>query len=83
MSGRTKFETLKARMLADPAVRAEYDALEAEFTTALALIAARSAANLTQQTVASRMQTKQETVACLPEGQSKISTFAEIGNGPG
>lgn len=58
----------------DPAFRAEYDALEDEFTLATALIKARDAAHMTQEEVAQAMGTSQEAVARLESGRSLPST---------
>lgn len=58
----------------DPVFRAEYDALEDEFTLATALIKARDAAHMTQEEVAQAMGTSQEAVARLESGRSLPST---------
>lgn len=58
----------------DPTFRAEYDALEDEFTLATALIKARDAAHMTQEEVAQAMGTSQEAVARLESGRSLPST---------
>lgn len=49
------FETLKAELLRDPDVRAEYDARAGEFEIASELIAARLRAGLSQEQLARRM----------------------------
>jgi DNA-binding transcriptional regulator YiaG len=49
------FEDLKAEMLRDPAVPAEYDARADEFEIAAELIAARRRAGLSQEQLARRM----------------------------
>ena len=59
---------LKAEALCDPLVRAEYDALEAEFTLFAALLHARNHAGLTQTEVAERMGTTTSAVARLESG---------------
>jgi len=66
--GKTLAE-LKAGMLADPGVRAEYDALEGEFAFIDALIAARARAGLSQAEVAARMGTTQSAIARLEGGK--------------
>ncbi len=59
----SKLQALRRRWRKDPAFRAEYDALEEEFTLAAALIEARARADLTQEEVARRMETSQAYVA--------------------
>ena len=54
-----------ARKLADPAVKAAYDALEEEYTALRTLLAARKAAGLTQDDVAHRMGTTASAVSRL------------------
>jgi DNA-binding XRE family transcriptional regulator len=68
------FEDLKARLLANPEVKAEYDALAAEFEIAIELIKARLRAKLSQAELAARMGTSQSTVARLESGQVLPST---------
>ena len=63
------FEKLKARLLADPKVKAEYDALAPEFEISAELIAARLRAGLSQADLAARMGTSQSTIARLESGQ--------------
>jgi len=58
----------------DPAYRAEYAALEGEFSLAQAITRARAAAELTQAQLAERMQTTQATIARLESGRVKPST---------
>ena len=68
------FEVFKARMLADPEVKREYDALEAEFAIASELIRARVRAGLSQAELAERMGTSQSAIARLESGQTLPST---------
>ena len=68
------FETLKARLLADPEVKAEYDALAPEFEIAAELIRARVRAGLSQSDLAQRMGTSQSAVARLENGRTLPST---------
>ncbi len=70
----TDFVRVKARLLADPAVKAAYDALEEEFALILSLTAARSRAGLTQEELAARMGTTQSVIARLESGRAKPST---------
>lgn len=64
------FDDLKADLLKDPSVRAEYDALAEEFAIARELIAARARAGLSQAEVAARMGTTQSTIARLESGRT-------------
>ncbi len=59
----------KRTLLAVPEVRAEYDALEPEFTIAREMIAARARAGLSQAEVAQRMGTTQSVIARLESGK--------------
>ncbi len=61
-------------MLADPRVRAEYEALEPEFEIAAELIKARVRAGLSQVELAARMGTSQSAIARLESGQTLPST---------
>lgn len=61
---------VKARLLADPATRAEYAAQAPEFEIAHELIAARVRAGLTQAELAERMQTTQSTIARMESGRT-------------
>jgi Predicted transcription factor, homolog of eukaryotic MBF1 len=58
----------------DPDYVAAYDAMEAEFALADALIRARAAADMTQEEVAKAMGTTQAVVARLESGRSLPST---------
>lgn len=66
----TELADLKARILANPEARAEYDAQAPEFELARELIAARTRAGLTQTELAKRMSTTQSTIARLEGGRS-------------
>jgi len=68
------FEKLKARLLANPRVRAEYDALAPEFEIAAELLKARQRAGLSQSELAAKMGTSQSTIARLESGQTLPST---------
>ncbi|MDE2380416.1 transcriptional regulator, partial [Bradyrhizobium sp.] len=57
------FEKLKARLLANPKVKAEYDALAPEFEIAAELLRARRRAGPSQAERADRMGTSQSAVA--------------------
>lgn len=68
------FEEFKARLLADPAVKAEYDALAPEFEISAELLRARLRAGLSQAELATKMGTSQSTIARLESGQTLPST---------
>jgi ribosome-binding protein aMBF1 (putative translation factor) len=68
------FEQLKARLLANPKVKAEYDALAPEFEIAAELLRARLRAGLSQAELAERMGTSQSAIARLESGQTLPST---------
>ena len=59
----TTLKELRNQWMRDPDSRSEYDALDEEFALAAALIDARTRAHLTQDQVASRMDTTQAYVA--------------------
>ncbi len=67
-------DDLFAEWRKDPRYLAEYDALDEEFTSAAAVIAARTHAGLTQEELAARMGTTQSVIARLEGGRSKPST---------
>ena len=66
------FEKLKVRLLANPKVKREYDALAPEFEIAAELLRARLRAGLSQAELAAR--TSQSTIARLEAGQTLPST---------
>ena len=68
---------IKRELLADPAARAEYEGMTAEFSMARELIAARSRAGLTQGDVAQRMGTTQSVIARL-EGGGRIPSLRTV-----
>jgi hypothetical protein len=57
------FEKLQARLLTNPKVKAEYDAIAPEFEIAAELRKARLRAGLSQAELAARMSTSQSTIA--------------------
>ena len=57
----------------EPEFRRAYDALEDEFALAAALIDARGQAGLSQEDVAARMKTSQQTVSRLEGGRANPS----------
>ena len=64
------FEEFKERLLANPQVKAEYDALAPEFEIATELIRARLRAGLSQAQLAARMKTSQSAIARLESGKT-------------
>lgn len=77
-----KISSLHKSWMKDGVYRKEYDALEAEFALASAMISARSRAGLTQDQLAKRMKTTQSTIARLEGGKSlpsgkTLQRFAE------
>ena len=68
------FNLLKARLLANPKVRAEYDSLAPEFEISAELVRARVRAGLSQAELAARMGTSQSAIARLESGQTLPST---------
>ncbi len=63
------FDDLRAELLRDPAVRAEYDARAEEFDLASELIAARLRAGLSQEQLARRMGVSQSAVSRIESGR--------------
>lgn len=61
-------DQLRAELLAEPGVRAAYEAQAPEFAIARAIIAARTGAGLSQAELAARMATSQPFVARLESG---------------
>ena len=70
----TSLKNLKAKLLKDPGVRREYDALEEEFALMLEVAKARTRAGLSQAELARRMKTTQSTIARLESGRGLPST---------
>jgi ribosome-binding protein aMBF1 (putative translation factor) len=71
---RKTVDELHAEWIKDPIYKAEYEALEEEYTLASALIRARALADLTQEQLAQRMKTTQTVIARLESGRVKPST---------
>jgi predicted transcriptional regulator len=68
------FDKFKTRLLADPKVRREYEALAPEFEISAELLRARLRAGLSQAELAERMGTSQSAIARLESGQTLPST---------
>lgn len=71
---RIRVDHLHKNWMKDPRYRREYRALAEEFSLVGALIEARTRAGLTQEQVATRMNTTQAVIARLESGGSKPST---------
>jgi transcriptional regulator with XRE-family HTH domain len=70
----TSLVDLKKRLLKNPEVRKEYEALAEEFALAAEVAKARIRAGLSQAQLARRMKTTQSTIARLESGRGKPST---------
>ena len=70
----TKIRELHRKWMKDPQYRREYNALEEEFTLAIAVAKARASAGLSQAELAKRMRTTQSTIARLESGRGQPST---------
>jgi ribosome-binding protein aMBF1 (putative translation factor) len=68
------FEKLKARLLANLKVKAEYNALAPEFEISVEQLRSRLRAGLSQAGLAARMRTSQSAIARLESGQTLPST---------
>ena len=69
----TSLAELKKELMKNPGFKAEYDALEDEFSLARELIKARARAGLSQAELAQRMGTTQSAIARLESGKSPPS----------
>lgn len=65
----TTLKALKRKLLANPEVRAEYQALKLEERLAAKLMQARTAAGLTQAQLAARIGAKQAAIARIESGR--------------
>ena len=70
----TDIKKLHEKWSRDPAYRKSYDNMGPEFELVRALIAARTQAGLTQEQLATRMETTQSVVSRLESGQAHPST---------
>ena len=68
------FEKLKTRLLENPEVQSEYDALAPQFEIAAELLRARLRAGLSRAELAARMRTNESTIARLESGRVLPST---------
>lgn len=81
----TLWKSVRDSVLADPEVRAEYEALDNEFNVARAVIALRSQSGLTQRELAERIGIKQPQLARIESGKQlpKLETLALLADGAG
>jgi transcriptional regulator with XRE-family HTH domain len=79
------WDSIRADMLADPTIKAEYDLLDAEFSIASVLIALRTASGLTQREFAKKVGMKQSQLARIESGKQipKLETLAKLAAGAG
>ncbi len=79
--------TLRARALARPEVKAEYERIKPEFDFLDQVLTARKAAGLTQADVAERIGTTQSAIARLESGSGKhlpsLATLHKYANAVG
>jgi DNA-binding XRE family transcriptional regulator len=73
---------LKEQWMKNPAFKAEYDALEDEFSLARQLIEARTRAGLSQAELAQHMGTTQSAIARLESGKAR-AVWESAGGGSG
>lgn len=69
----TKFNDFLAEQLKDPEIKAEYDALEPEFSIMQAIITARKMSGLTQKQLAERTGIAQADISKLESGNANPS----------
>jgi transcriptional regulator with XRE-family HTH domain len=79
------WDAVRTEIFADPAVKAEYDALEAEFDVARHIIALRKATGLNQRDFADRVGIKQPQLARIESGKQipKLETLMKLAAGAG
>ena len=81
----TKFNDFLKEQLNDSALRAEYEALEPEFTIIQAMIDARKSAGLTQKQLSEKTGIAQADISKLENGNANPSlrTLRRLANGLG
>lgn len=79
------FRKLKEKLLEDPEVRSEYEALQPETEVAKALIRARTEQNLTQAQLAARTGIRQSNISRIENGSCSptVSTLQQLADGMG
>lgn len=86
MSAKTvSWNSIRSKVLSDPEVKAEYDALEDEFTLAKLIIELRESVGLTQREFADRLNIKQSQLARIESGRQtpKLATLVKLASGAG
>lgn len=86
MSAKTiTWNSVRDGILANPEVKAEYEALEEEFNLARQVIALRKEKGLTQREFAERVGIKQSQLARIESGKQfpKLETLAKLAAGAG
>jgi len=76
----SSWDDIRAKLLADPAVKAEYEVLKDEFNIASQLIALRAITGLTQREFAQVVGMKQSQLARIESGKQipKLETLAKL-----
>ena len=69
----TRYEDFKAQLLADPEVRAEYEALEPQFRLIKAILWRRNELNLSQAQLAKLVGTRQPAISRWETGDGNIT----------
>ncbi|MGL5806581.1 MAG: helix-turn-helix domain-containing protein [Xenococcaceae cyanobacterium] len=74
------WDSVRDEILADPFVKAEYDALAPEFELARTVITLREASGLSQREFAKRVDMKQSQLARIESGKQtpKLKTLAKL-----
>lgn len=78
MDKRPDFKTFRDEALKNPNVRAEYEALRAEFELIMKFIKARKAAKLSQSALAKRLKIQQSSVARLENGGYARTSYINL-----
>lgn len=81
----SRYQDFLEKQLEDPALKAEYDALEPEFAIIQAMIDARKAAGLTQRQLAERTGIAQADISKLENGNANpsLKTLQRLAQGMG
>lgn len=78
MDKRPDFKTFKEKALKNTKAKAEYEALRPEFELVLALIKARKAAKISQESLAKKLHMKQPSIARLEKGGYASTSIANL-----
>lgn len=81
----SNFQNFKEKLLKDPEVRAEYEALKPEMEVIRALIGARIEQNLTQEQLAQLSGIRQSNISRIESGTCSptVATLQQLANGMG